>query len=739
MQPGASRDTSDWRRLRTLTAITAAVLLLITLVVAPSPSRAAGNGSVSGTVTADDVPGEGVSGITVNLTNPAGGIVASSTTGASGSWTIVAVPGNYFVQFYSPINSFSAYEGEWWNDAIDRGTAEPITLAALGTLSGIDASLARRGAITGSVSIAQPQGYFNQGHVYVWSCATGGGYGSVFVDPTQSGVPFSFTNLPPGKYGVGFSGQSDRVIGGWWQASLNRETAVPVTVTSGQTTSEINIVNQAAASLSGVLRTPLQGRELVGYVTLFDAQGRFVSQELVSGFYIFHGLREGQYYLLGESLDYLDEWWGGSLDKAGATAITVRYGQSNTADISLDPGAEISGSITRSSGAVGSTGVVAWRKTSTGQFEEVAQTYTTSGGYSLKGLRPGTYRLFAGDSGTFNSEPPPHGQPSATSVQPFFWPNASSLWQAQDIVITANTDVVVRNFALRDLTSLAAGVSPTTPPTIVGTLTPGSVLRASPGTWPVSGLTFSYQWRVGGVDVLGANSSTYTPTAADLYKIIRVVVSATKAGYPWRHVWAETDPIELATATGPFADVSDSNPFLSQINWMANAGISTGSANLPGRPLYKPSDPLSRQAFAAFLYRYSGENFQAPPYSTFSDVAEDSPFYTAIEWMAARGISTGRAVPCGAPRFSPTDNISRQAAAAFLARFARADQSPPAQNRFADVPRDARFAGAIDWMAANGVSTGSVNPAGGLPLYLPADPISRQAVAAFLGRYDALP
>jgi hypothetical protein len=36
---------------------------------------------------------------------------------------------------------------------------------------------------------------------------------------------------------------------------------------------------------------------------------------------------------------------------------------------------------------------------------------------------------------------------------------------------------------------------------------------------------------------------------------------------------------------------------------MAQTGISTGTGQPSGLPLYKPADPVSRQAMAAFLYR----------------------------------------------------------------------------------------------------------------------------------------
>ncbi len=40
-------------------------------------------------------------------------------------------------------------------------------------------------------------------------------------------------------------------------------------------------------------------------------------------------------------------------------------------------------------------------------------------------------------------------------------------------------------------------------------------------------------------------------------------------------------------------------------------------------------------------------------------------------------------------------------------------------------------------MKGTGVSTGTAQP-GGLPIYKPRDPVSRQAMAAFLQRFDGL-
>jgi hypothetical protein len=120
-----------------------------------------------------------------------------------------------------------------------------------------------------------------------------------------------------------------------------------------------------------------------------------------------------------------------------------------------------------------------------------------------------------------------------------------------------------------------------------------------------------------------------------------------------------------------FADVSDpTSQFYTYIEWMASQGISTGTVQPSGKPLYKPVDAVSRQAMALFMYRLSGETFTPPAESTFADVAPGTQFYTAVEWMASRGISLGTPQPSGKPLFKPTDPVSRQAMAAFLYRLA---------------------------------------------------------------------
>ena len=189
----------------------------------------------------------------------------------------------------------------------------------------------------------------------------------------------------------------------------------------------------------------------------------------------------------------------------------------------------------------------------------------------------------------------------------------------------------------------------------------------------------------------------------------------------------------------PFADVASNSVFCTQIAWMFTEGISTGST-VDGNKLYKPADAVSRLAMAAFLHRYSDEPDPGPAVpQRFADVPPGSANYEDIQWMFESGLSTGspNPTPGGLPLYKPAESVSRQAMAAFLFRFS--GQLPPTLPApfFADVGLGAPFYNAIQWMGDSGLSTGSPNPTpGGLPLYKPADAVSRQAMAAFLYRYD---
>lgn len=178
-----------------------------------------------------------------------------------------------------------------------------------------------------------------------------------------------------------------------------------------------------------------------------------------------------------------------------------------------------------------------------------------------------------------------------------------------------------------------------------------------------------------------------------------------------------------------FDDVPPDHPFFAEIQWLADRGVTSGTPTATGW-VFRPGDRMSRQGMAAFLHRYAGAAHEpAPGTQTFTDVPPTHPFFAEIEWMAAEGLTTGY----GDGTFAPGGTVSRQAMAAFLHRLA-GTPAPEAGPGFTDVGPDHPFAEAIAWLAGAGVSTGYADGSFG-----GTRDVSRQAMAAFLHRFDALP
>ena len=175
-----------------------------------------------------------------------------------------------------------------------------------------------------------------------------------------------------------------------------------------------------------------------------------------------------------------------------------------------------------------------------------------------------------------------------------------------------------------------------------------------------------------------------------------------------------------------FVDVVPGQVFYADIRWMAESGLSLGTPVGDERFFY-PARAVSRQAMAAFVYRYAGATWEpAPGTRSFTDVAPGSEFYVAIEWMKEMGYAEGY----GGATFGPTNAVSRQAMVAFLHRLAGSPQTAVAAP-FNDVPAGSQFADAVAWAAAAGVANGYDATTFGATAA-----VSRQAMAAFLYRYD---
>lgn len=196
-------------------------------------------------------------------------------------------------------------------------------------------------------------------------------------------------------------------------------------------------------------------------------------------------------------------------------------------------------------------------------------------------------------------------------------------------------------------------------------------------------------------------------------------------------------PPPASAPPSPFADLIFGQQFLADMNWMHQKGISTGWTEADGSRTYRPLLPVKRDAMAAFMYRLSGSPAYKPPaVSPFADVPVSSPFYKEISWLAEAKISTGWAQQDGRSEFRPMESVNRDAMAAFLYRLAGSPRHiPSANSAFTDVSSGNQFHHEISWLAASGISTGW-KASNGTAVFLPGESVARDAMAAFMKRWQ---
>ena len=114
-----------------------------------------------------------------------------------------------------------------------------------------------------------------------------------------------------------------------------------------------------------------------------------------------------------------------------------------------------------------------------------------------------------------------------------------------------------------------------------------------------------------------------------------------------------------------FADVAENTWYTDPVAWASNAGIVNGTS----ATTFSPDAPVTREQFAAMLYRYMdyiGEDVSASAnLSRYADASSVSPYAEgAMSWAVAEGIINGRTTTT----LEPAGNCTRAEVAAMIAR-----------------------------------------------------------------------
>ena len=111
-------------------------------------------------------------------------------------------------------------------------------------------------------------------------------------------------------------------------------------------------------------------------------------------------------------------------------------------------------------------------------------------------------------------------------------------------------------------------------------------------------------------------------------------------------------------------------------------------------------------------------------YGTFTDVPDDAYYADAVRWAQSVGITNGTTDTT----FSPGLTLNRAQGSVFIWRDAGAPTGSPAGG-FTDVPAGAYFEEAVNWMVAEGITTGNT-----ATTFSPELPMDRAMYDTFMWR-----
>lgn len=174
-----------------------------------------------------------------------------------------------------------------------------------------------------------------------------------------------------------------------------------------------------------------------------------------------------------------------------------------------------------------------------------------------------------------------------------------------------------------------------------------------------------------------------------------------------------------------FTDVTADSWYAEAVNFVVSARLMTGIGD---EPIFHPEYGMSRESFAAILYRFThGEPVE--PNERFEDVPEDAWYYDAVSYVTNRRLMT--ALKPGI--FGTEEYMTCEQALIGLYRVAG---EPETDGSLEDYPYAAKVSdsgrNAVDWAWKNGLIT-EVEC-----VWYPPQAVSRAQVALLLMRYSTM-
>jgi len=322
------------------------------------------------------------------------GVCAS--TNFAGEYTLAPlVSGEYILRFAS---ESGAYITQYYNGKSLSSEANPVSVTAGSTTSGIEVAMRSGGQIAGKVAAKAT----NAGIESVDVCAHERGGESVErCASTNSSGEYTITDLPTANYTVEYRPPSDAYFSQYYNDKSSSSEADAVSVVEGATTSGIDATMVAGGRISGIVssastKAPLEGIDVCTSEAGGDDLFGGCSTTNAAGEYTITGLTAGEYAVefSGEgAAGYVPQYYNAKSSSSEADRVSVTD-ESTTAGINaaMLSGGEITGLVSSAVSKDGLEGVQVCANEVLGGGGSCAST-DSSGEYTIVGLPTGDYTV----------------------------------------------------------------------------------------------------------------------------------------------------------------------------------------------------------------------------------------------------------------------------------------------------------------------------------------------------------
>ena len=314
-----------------------------------------------------------------------------------------------------------------------------------------------------------------------------------------------------------------------------------------------------------------------------------------------------------------------------------------------------------------------------------------------------------------------------------------TLTVAADTEVTGSATAIVLDRSLNRFTYSDADItvirdSVDVPDGNPGGGTGGSTGGSSSGGASSSG-TPSVSVNGTGGKVKAASDGSVTITPDDGYRIARILVNGKEVAVTTKLTGLKASDVVVVTfekmesaaePTVSFTDVADTDWYADAVQFVVSKNLFQGMSATE----FGPNVEMNRAMLVTVLYRMSGE--QAKSSSTFTDVAPDAWYASAVAWARENGIVTG----VTDTTFNPNGSVTREQMATILYRYAQYQGDVPNADQtvlddFTDASSVSAYAvPTMSWAVQEGLLSGV-----GHQKLSPGGSATRAQVAVILQRF----